>query len=153
MKEKQGEYRLWKGDMEADYIYTSGVAGDRFFKTLRDKGMLSATYCPNCDITYMPPRMYCENCFGELDTWKELSPEGSVDTFTIAHVDEKDKKLEIPRIWAFIRIDGANGGLIHNLKDIDPSKVQTGMKVKAVLKPKDKRTGEITDIECFRTKN
>ena len=152
MKENHGEFKLWTGNMEADYIYTTGVAGDRFFKTLRDKGVLSATYCPKCDTTYMPPRMYCENCFEELDTWKELSPEGSVETFTIAHVDEKNKKLKKPRIWAYIKVEGADGGLIHNLGGIDPKSVKTGMKVKAALKPKNERKGEITDIKWFRPK-
>ena len=47
------------GDMEADYIYTPGAAGDKFFKALRDEEKLLATHCESCDHTYMPPRMYC----------------------------------------------------------------------------------------------
>ena len=46
------------GDMEADYIYTPGVAGDKFFKALRDEGKFLATHCEPCNHTYLPPRMY-----------------------------------------------------------------------------------------------
>ena len=138
--------------MEADYVYTSGVAGDRFFKKLRDTGKLSATVCPKCDITYMPPRMYCERCFTELTEWKELDPWGQVGSYTVAHIDEKDKELKEPRVWAFIKIEGANGGLVHNIGEISAEELKTGMKVEAVLKPQNERTGEITDIKWFRPK-
>jgi len=47
----------WHGDMEAQYIYTAGIAGERFFRELKDNGKLVGTRCPKCDITYMPPRM------------------------------------------------------------------------------------------------
>ena len=32
------KFRHWEGNMEADYIYTSGVAGEKFFVALRDEG-------------------------------------------------------------------------------------------------------------------
>lgn len=152
MNKKSASPKHWVGDMEADYIYTTGIAGDRFFKTLRDKGKLSATCCKKCDITYIPPRMYCENCFEELTTWKELEPKGIVETFTIANIDEKNKKLGKPRVWAFIKVDGTDGGLVHNLGDIDPEDIKLGMRVEAVLKPQKERKGEITDILYFRPK-
>ena len=149
MKLKDAKPRHWDGHMEADYVYTSGIAGERFFRTLVETGKLSGTNCPKCGIVYVPPRMYCERCFTELTAWKELDPKGTVETFTVAYVDEADKKLKKPRVWAFIRIDGANGGLVHNLENVEPSKVTVGMKVGAVLKPRKERKGEITDILHF----
>jgi uncharacterized OB-fold protein len=150
MKGESGNHKQWIGDMEADYIYTSGVAGDRFFKKLRDKGLLSATQCKKCDITYMPPRMYCEICFEELVDWKDLSPSGTIDTFTVASIDIKGKKLDKPEVWAFVKIEGSDGGLVHRIEEIDPTEIKTGMKVEAVLRPSTERTGEITDIAWFR---
>jgi len=148
-KKNNPGFKSWVGDMEADYIYTTGIAGDRFFKLLRDEGKFSATVCPNCNITYVPPRMYCENCFTELHDWKELEPTGTVETFTIANLDEKNKKLAKPRLWAYIKIDGSDGGVVHNLGEVNPRELKVGMKVKAVLKPKEERKGEITDIKWF----
>ncbi|MHA2150249.1 MAG: Zn-ribbon domain-containing OB-fold protein [Candidatus Thorarchaeota archaeon] len=137
------------GDMEADYIYTPGVAGDKFFKALRDEGKLLATHCESCNHTYLPPRMYCERCFSKLDKWVEAESSGVVDTFTLVSEDRNDERLSEPVLVAFIRIDKTNGGLIHRLGGIDPESVKVGMKVNAVLKDKAKRTGGLSDIDHF----
>ncbi len=138
------------GDMEADYIYTPGVAGDKFFKALRDEGKFLATHCESCNHTYLPPRMYCERCFSELDKWVEAESSGVVDTFTLVNEDRDGEKLTEPVIVAFIRIDKTNGGLIHRLGGIDAKSAKIGMKVEAVLKDKAKRTGGLIDIEHFK---
>jgi len=40
----------WRGDMQADYFYPSGVAGDKFFKHM----MPSETFLPSkCPISNM----------------------------------------------------------------------------------------------------
>ncbi|KXH74027.1 MAG: hypothetical protein AM326_10180 [Candidatus Thorarchaeota archaeon SMTZ-45] len=137
------------GDMEADYIYTPGIAGDKFFKTLRDEGKFLATHCESCDHTYLPPRMYCERCFLKLDKWIEAESTGVVDTFTLVSEDSNGDKLTEPVLVAFIRIDKTNGGVIHKLGGIDAESAKVGMKVKAVLKDKSKRTGGLTDIAHF----
>jgi len=137
------------GDMEADYIYTPGVAGDKFFKALRDEGKFLATHCEPCDHTYLPPRMYCERCFSKLDKWVEAEPTGFVDTFSLLNEDRDGEKLPEPVLVAFIRIDKTNGGVIHRLGGVDFESAKIGMKVKAVMKDKAKRTGGLTDIDHF----
>lgn len=134
----------WHGDMEAQYIYTAGIAGERFFRELKDNGKLVGTRCPNCDITYVPPRMYCEKCFAELDEWKDVPLEGKVKAHTIVHVDIDGKKLAEPFVIGFVKIEGTKGGLVHYIK---APEVKNGMKVKAVLK--EDRVGSILDIEHF----
>src|SRR5205823_8698645 len=47
--------RHWEGNLEADYIYTSGLAGERFFVALRDDGRLLAARCTACGLDYLPP--------------------------------------------------------------------------------------------------
>lgn len=148
--EKKVSPKQWVGDMEADYIYPTGIAGDKFFKELKKSGQLVAGECGKCGTTYVPPRMYCENCFVEIETWKTLPPEGTITTFTIASLDEKNHKLPKPRIWAHIKI--GDGGLVHNLGDVEPGNVSIGMKVEAVLKPEANRKGEISDILYFKPK-
>ena len=61
-----------EGDMEVDYIYTAGVAGERFFIALRDEAKLYATKCSKCNFTFMPPRIYCDQCMTELSSWIEV---------------------------------------------------------------------------------
>ena len=137
------------GDMEADYIYTPGVAGDKFFKALRDEGKFLAVHCEKCDHTYLPPRLYCERCFSELDKWVEAEPTGVVDTFTLVTEDRDGEKLVEPVLVAFVRIDKTDGGLIYQLGGFDADSVKIGMKVKAVMKEKSKRSGGLTDIDHF----
>jgi uncharacterized OB-fold protein len=138
------------GDMEADYIYTPGVAGDKFYRALRDEGKFLATRCEPCNITYLPPRMYCERCFNKLEeSWVEAEPTGVVDTFTLVTEDKDGQKLSEPILVAFVRIDKTNGGLIHKLGGVDLGSAKVGMKVKAVLKDKKDRVGGLLDIDHF----
>jgi uncharacterized OB-fold protein len=145
--ERPEDFRHWLGDMEAQYVYTSGVAGDKFFKALK-KGKLLATTCGKCGRVYLPPRMYCEDCFCQLEEWVEIPNKGIVDTFTVVHVDRDENSLESPEVWAFIRIEGTDGGFVHKVH-VQPESVTIGMPVKAVFKKEKEREGRITDILYF----
>ncbi len=143
--------RHWYGDMEVEgYLYTAGIAGEKFFKTLKERGKLLASRCMKCDVSYLPARAYCPSCFSEITEYFEVEPEGNVETYTILRVGVDGEKLEEPVIVAFITFDGVNGGLIHRLGEMDEKDVEIGMRVKAVLKPTDERRGEITDILYFK---
>ncbi|MEF8874618.1 MAG: Zn-ribbon domain-containing OB-fold protein [Candidatus Thermoplasmatota archaeon] len=138
----------WKGNMEAHYLYTSGQAGEDFFDGLKE-GNIIANECPECGTVYVPPRLYCEDCFVEIPAdYMELEGTGTIDCYTIAKVDTYDEELENPEIWAIIKMDGADSGFTHKV-DADPDEVEAGDKVKAVLKPEGEREGKITDIEHF----
>ena len=140
--------RHWIGDMEADYVYTLGVAGERFFKELKEKGRIMGAKCPRCNTVFVPPRLYCEECFAKLDEWVEVGKEGAVHTFTIATIDIDGSKLEKPVTYALIKFEGVHGGIIHKIGETD--KVTIGMKVKAVLKPPSERVASINDIKYFK---
>ena len=138
------------GDMEADYIYTAGIAGEKFLFALKDEGKLLATRCDNCDITYMPPRIYCENCFTKLENWVETATTGVLQSFTTTYEDNNGEPLKEPITLGLIQIDKTNGGLIHILGEMGSKEPKIGMKVEAILKDKPKRTGAITDIDYFK---
>ena len=40
-------------------------------------------------------------------------------------------------------------GILHLLDDCDPKSISIGMRVRAVWKPPEERTGSITDIRYF----
>ena len=138
------------GDMECDYIYTTGIAGEKFFIALRDEEKFLVTRCEKCDITYLPPRMYCEICFESLEEYVEVPTSGTVDTFTLTHEDMAAKRLDKPVVVAFIRIDKTNGGLIHQLGEVDAGDVKIGMRVVPVFEEKSKRSGGLKDIKYFK---
>ncbi|MDA2914301.1 cobalt transporter ApaG, partial [Acidobacteriia bacterium AH_259_A11_L15] len=59
--------------------------------------------------------------------------------------------LEPPQALGLVKLAGATTVMLHYLLKVsDPSKVEIGCRVKAVLKPKNKRTGSILDIEGFQ---
>lgn len=148
--QKATEPRHWLGDMEADhYYYSAGVMGQRFFEALRD-GKLVGAYCERCDRTYVPPRLYCERCFSELTELKDVGLRGRVRAFTVVRVDKQGKPLDPPEIFALIDFGPNTTAFLHKLGDVSPEDVRIGMEVEAVLKPKSKREGKITDIRYFQ---
>ncbi|MFX0068315.1 MAG: Zn-ribbon domain-containing OB-fold protein [Promethearchaeota archaeon] len=144
------DIKHWLGHMETDYVYTLGVAGERFFREIKENGKIFGVKCEECNIIFVPPKMYCERCFGKCEDWEEVNDEGVVHTFTVAHVDEKGKPLEKPMVFAFVEIMGTKGGFIHKIGEVNPEDVFIGMEVKAVFEEKDKRTGSINDIKYFK---
>lgn len=138
------------GDMPTEGRYTVGIAGERFFREIKENGQFLATVCLDCDITYMPPRLYCEECFGHLDEWVDVSTSGHVHTFTVIHRNLDNEPLLEPKIMAFVTLDDTDGGLVHTLDEVEPEDVYLGMPVEAVLKEEDEREGGITDIKYFR---
>lgn len=140
----------WPGHMETDYIYTLGVAGERFFKEIKENGRILGAKCKCCDNVFVPPRLYCEECFEKLTEWTSVGTKGAVQTFTVAYVDINGDKLKEPAIYALIKFAGAKGGLIHKLGEIKPHEIRIGMHVEPVFKPQTERTGNINDIKYFK---
>jgi uncharacterized OB-fold protein len=138
----------WEGDLPVTNRYTYGLAGEKFFRTIKDDARILGTHCPNCDVTYVPAAIFCERCLGKLDEWLDVGTTGDVVTFTFLNVALDGTQLEKPEIIAFIRF--GDGGLIHHLGEIEPEQVEIGLMVEAVFKPKSKRTGSIEDIKYFK---
>jgi uncharacterized OB-fold protein len=139
----------WEGHIPITSRYTVGIAGERFFREVMENARFLGTRCDQCDIVYVPPRLYCEQCFAHLDQWVEVPTTGRVHTFTILHVDLDGNPLPEPRVVAFIRLDGSDGGLVHFLGQVEPDQVCIGLCVEAVFKDRAERKGSINDILYF----
>lgn len=147
--DKMHDALVWHGEIPLSSRYSAGIAGEKFFRTIKDEGRFLGTHCPTCDLTYVPARMFCERCFSDLDQWVDVANRGQVFTFTVLHRDLDDKPLEKPVILAYIKLDEANGGLVHFLGDVDADDVEIGLSVAAVFKPPTEREGSILDIVHF----
>jgi len=144
------EARRWYGTMPVQFRYTLGTAGARFFETLKKKGTLAVTRCAECGKTYLPPRVYCENCFADLQgSWMEVEPRGRIHTFTLVHLDREGGRLRQPEIAAYVRIDGTDGGLVTRLLNVRPEDVRIDLPVEGVLLPTRQRKGALDDIAGF----
>ena len=139
--------QAWMGKLPVTSRYTFGLAGERFFRTLKDEGKIMGSYCPKCDHTYVPAAAFCERCLGELTEWKDMGLTGELYTFTLLFVDYDGQPLEEPDLVGFIAF--GDGGIIHKL-EVNPAELEVGMSMQAVLKPKSQRTGSILDILHFK---
>ena len=144
-----------EGRLYVPYHNWYGKTATKFFIELRDNGRFLATRCKNCDITYMPPRSVCGRCLSDLTEWVELPPTGTLLTYTVVNYDythpfHSYQPLKPPYIVGIIKLDGASTGLCHFVGEVDPEDIKIGMRLRAVLKEKEERKGEILDIKYFR---
>jgi uncharacterized protein len=128
--------------------YTAGVAGQRFFAELKNKGTLYGTECTACRLTFVPARLYCERCFARLDKWVDVGTEGTVFSYTVSYKNKSGEPLAEPVILAAVQI--ADGLIIHRLEDCIVDEIWIGMPVKAELKTQAERLGGIMDIKYFK---
>jgi len=142
----------WKPNL--GYAWDDGVAIGRYLAELK-QGKIIARVCHGCRRIMLPPRMFCELCFRATDEWAYVEDTGVVNTFSVAYVNwdaSRRGPKEPPLIPAVIEIDGASKGMgiMHMLGEVAPGDIKIGMKVRAVWKKPDERTGAITDILYFK---
>jgi len=140
--------KAWIGDLPVTSRYTFGLAGERFFRAIKDDGQIWGTYCPNCDHTYVPATLFCERCLGELDEWVDVGTVGEIHTFTLLYKRYDGSDRNFPLLVAFIRL--GDGGLVHRLGGVYPEELEIGLKVEAVFKLPEDREGSILDIAYFK---
>ncbi len=145
--------RTWRGGIPLQSLYTAGVGGQVFFKALKERGEIIGTRCAPCKQVYVPARAFCERCFAELSEQVKLKPEGTLMSFTFSYYDRDGKRMEKPDVLGLVRLEGATTVMLHRLLKIsdssNPAEIAIGRRVRAVIKPKAKRTGSILDIEGF----
>lgn len=97
---------------------------------------LIGTKCGSCGKVFFPRRSLCPQCrrasIGKMEPYK-LKDEGTVYTYSIVHETSAQNSALKPYAIAMIRTD--DGVLITaQLVDVDLSKVEIGMPVRAVLR-------------------
>jgi uncharacterized protein len=133
------------GELPVAFRYTPGVANTEFLEALRDRGILLGSRCAECEMTYLPCRLFCERCFSELSADVECGPEGTLESWSVGHVGVDDEPLDPPTMIGLVRVDGADTLLVHRLVGIEQPTI--GMRVQVRLSVG--RTGSITDIQGF----
>ena len=137
------------GDVPIYHRYTLGIAGERFFKAMRDQRQLLASPCPKCHDRLLPPKIYCERCFEETSNeWVMLSGPGYIRGFTVLHRSLEDEPLDPPEVVALVSWEGVRGGLVHRVGEVAPEAVTIGMAVEPVWA--ERRVGAMSDISHFR---
>ncbi len=142
--------QAWLGNLPVTSRYTYGLAGEKFFRAIKDEGKILGTHCPKCERTYVPAALFCERCLSELDEWIDVGTIGELHTFTLLYENLDGSPRETPEMVAFVKF--GDGGLVHRLGEVEPEAVEIGMVVEAVFKPSPEREGSILDILHFAPK-
>ncbi|MFH1139047.1 MAG: Zn-ribbon domain-containing OB-fold protein [Pseudomonadota bacterium] len=137
--------------VDVPYRFAAGKYLGRFLTELRDNGRLLAIKCPKCGRVQMPPRVVCAVCHVKSEDWVELGLEGTLAAYTIMYLPLTDpttgKPHDPPFVYGSVKLDGADSVLDH-LIDIepDPAKLKVGMRMRVVLRPREQRVGDLSDI-------
>lgn len=147
--QKKVTYSWW--EPEVQYSWSLGPAMSRFLEELK-AGNIIARKCNKCRRVIVPPRMFCEHCYGPTDEWVKLPDTGTVETFSISYLDADARRIKEPILVGVISIDGASPlhGFMHYFSEMKPEELFIGMKVQAVWKPEKEREGSINDIKYFK---
>ncbi|MBA2935276.1 OB-fold domain-containing protein [Sphingomonas sp. CGMCC 1.13654] len=139
-----------EGKWAFNYTYFAGESASRFFHELRENQRIMGTRCTKCKRLLVPARAYCDTCMAPTDEWKEVGPEGTLETFTI--ITTAFPGLPAPPIvMAYVTLDGADTALINLVHGLDLSDIEAAaqklntlprVRVKFVDEPK----GRITDF-------
>ncbi len=141
--------RLWPGSIPVSHRYTAGLAGERFFRALAERGVFLATRCRTCSVVHCPATAFCERCLAALDEEVEVGPAGRLASFTCVRVGLDGQRLDDPVVVGLIRLDGADTCLVHRVS-ADPGDLTVGMAVEPVVRERSARIGALDDVEHFR---
>ena len=124
------------------------------FDELGSHGRLVGSRCSSCRKVLVPARAICDVCFAPTDKFDEVSDTGVLQAYSVINMEFVGQTRKPPYVYAEIVLDGAATRLIHNVAgDFDLANagehLRVGMKVKAVWKPEDERTGTLVDIDYF----
>jgi uncharacterized OB-fold protein len=128
-----------------DYTRSTGPVLGRFFTALRD-GIIVGGRTSSGQVLVPPPEFDPDTHQATTD-FVEVSRVGSVTSWSWCPEPVAGQPLDHPFAWVQVRLDGADGTLLHALDVASPDDVETGMRVR--VRWAEERTGAITDIACL----
>ncbi|MEU4155096.1 OB-fold domain-containing protein [Actinoplanes sp. NPDC026670] len=128
-----------------DYTRSLGPVLGRFMAGLRDGRVLGGRTSDG--RVHVPPLEYDPDTHEPVTELVEVSPAGTVLSWTWTDRPLEGQPLDRPFGWALIRLDGADTPLLHAVDAGTPDAMSTGMRVR--IRWAAAPVGHIRDIECF----
>lgn len=114
------------------YTWSAGLNGTKFLRSLRDQRKFLGSRCPDCRKVFVPPVLFCGECFSACETDVPVGPRGTLLSFTQARYDSAAHPAPRP-VYGLIRLDGADTAIMHLLGVSDLAGLRTGMAVEPVF--------------------
>lgn len=123
--------------IEIPFQYTAGPAMTGFLEGLKEKTILAGV-CSQCGRSSVPPLSFCGRCWQPVATYKPLSGEGTLLSYT---------RAADGTTYGLVRLDGSDSSLVHRLGPGEFSVIE-GARVRPVWS--EQRKAGILDIEYFQ---
>jgi uncharacterized OB-fold protein len=131
--------------LEYPYTRSTGEVIGAFFAALKERRILGIR--ARDGRVLVPPQEYDPHTGETLAEFVEVGQSGTVTTWTWIDRPRPNQPLQRPFAFALIRLDGAGTAMLHAVDAGDPSRMRTGLRVRA--RWRDDPKGDITDIACF----
>ncbi|HEV2784420.1 MAG TPA: OB-fold domain-containing protein [Actinophytocola sp.] len=128
-----------------DYTRSLGPTLSRFMTALAQRRVLGARGSDG--RVHVPPMEYDPVTAEPLTELVEVSPEGTVVSWSWMPQPLAGQPLERPFAWALVRLDGADTPMVHAVDAGSPEVICTGMRVRVRWSPTPGHG--IRDIVCF----
>lgn len=135
--------------IKAPYRWAAGEVGTRYLQALGDEREFLGTRCPECGIVYHPPCRSCPDCMRECEEGVELGSKGVLLSYVAVHrYHPQFPPLDLPFGYGIIRLEGADTGFLHLLREFEEGELKAGLQVEAVFAAE--RAGSVLDVRYFR---
>jgi uncharacterized OB-fold protein len=128
-----------------DYTRSLGPVLGRFMTGLRERRVLGGRTSDG--RVRVPPLEYDPDTHEPVTDFVEVSPTGTVLSWTWTDRPLEGQPLDRPFGWALIRLDGADTPLLHAVDAGTAEAMSTGMRVR--IRWAASPVGHIRDIACF----
>ncbi len=77
---------------------------EQFYKFMSQKKLMAGR-CLKCGKIHLPPRLLCDNCYGQQFEWVQISGKGKLVTYTIIHVAPQQFQALTPYVVGIVELD------------------------------------------------
>ncbi len=131
--------------LEYGYRRSTGPVIGQFLTALRDGRLVGGKTARGRVI--VPPTEYDPETGDAVDELVPVGDAGVVTTWTWVAEPAPGQPLARPFAWALVKLDGADTAMLHAVDAGEPSRMKTGMRVRARFRAE--RSGTILDLEAF----
>ena len=128
-----------------DYTRSTGPVLGRFLTGLRDGVVVGAR--TSSGTVVVPPPEYDPVTHQQTTDFVEVSPVGTVTSWSWVPEPVKGQPLDRPFAFALVTLDGADTPMLHAVDVASATDMSTGMRVQ--VRWAADRVGAMTDIEAF----
>jgi uncharacterized OB-fold protein len=77
---------------------------EQFYKFMSQKKLMAGR-CLKCGKIHLPPRLLCDNCYGQQFEWMQISGKGKLVTYTVIHVAPQQFQALTPYAVGIVQLE------------------------------------------------